>query len=431
MLTKLRNRFFLLMTGFSVIFLTTAFTAVYAVSYFKTTSEINEKLNFTEVLEINTDKEVSLGGEKTTALVVSRVFPNLGVYFNLIVDKNGKILVIDSALELPADVYEKVGFDAWTHNNRQTVKFSDRLWRYKITPSVTQIIIDNGSSSDHTETDETYQIRFLDVTESMESLNTLRNTLLLTGFILLLVFFFMSLYFSNRAVKPMQAVWDNQQRFLGDASHELKTPLSIITANIGVLYANKEETVESQIKWLDYILNGTKRMSGLVQNMLTLSKIETENTFSIKAPVNISSTIAETVNSFEAAANDKNINIEKNISENISATTYTGLIEQVIYILVDNAVRYTPSGGIISIKLYKEKSAAVLTVQNNGAGIPKEDLPKIFDRFFRSDISRTNSGDSFGLGLPIAKSAVDRLGGKIEAESTENEKTTFTVKIPL
>ena len=80
------------MTGFSVIFLTTAFTAVYAVSYFKTSSEINEKLNFTEVLEINTDKEISLGGEKTTALVVNRVFPNLGVYFNLIVDKNGKIL---------------------------------------------------------------------------------------------------------------------------------------------------------------------------------------------------------------------------------------------------------------------------------------------------------------------------------------------------
>ena len=420
------------MSGFSFIFLITAFTAVYAVSYFKTSSEINEKLNFEEVLEINSSAEVSIGDDKVAALAVNRVFPNLGIYFNLIVDKNGKILVIDSALKLPADVYEKVGYSAWKNGNKQTIKFENRLWRYKVTPTVAEIIIDNEKPSDsYTQNEESYLIRFLDVTEQTESLHTLRNTLILTGSILLLAFFFMSFYFSNRAVKPMQAVWDNQQRFLGDVSHELKTPLSIITANIGVLYANKDETVESQSKWLEYILNGTKRMSGLVQGMLTLSKIETENTFLIKESVNISNILTESVSSFEAATDDKNIDITKQINKNLSINTYPELIEQIIHILLDNAVRYTPSNGFINIALYKEKSAAVLTVQNNGLGIAKDDLSKVFDRFFRSDISRANSGDSFGLGLSIAKSIIDKIDGKIDVESIENEKTTFTVKIPL
>ena len=229
----------------------------------------------------------------------------------------------------------------------------------------------------------------------------------------------------------MKIAWDNQQRFFSDASHELKTPLSIITANIGVLYANKEETINSQLKWLEYALNGTKRMSGLVQSMLTLSKIETDNTFLSKSRVNISNALIEAVNSFGAATSDKNIDITENITMDILMNTYPVLMEQLIHILIDNAVRYTPFGGTIDITLFREKSIVILKVENSGPGISKEDLPKIFDRFFRSDISRTASGDSYGLGLSMAKSSIEKIGGKIEAASIENEKTTFTIKFFL
>ena len=426
---KLKNNFLFLMFGFLSAVLIAAFISIYAVSYFKASSEINEKLDFNEVLEVTSEGKVSLGDKETSAIVVNRTFPNLGIYFNLLVDENGKILVIDSALELPFNVYEKAGNDAWKNNNSQTVKFENRLWRYKITPAEAQIVINDEIPRDSSS--KNYQIRFLDVTETTKSLNALKNTLILTCVILLFIFFFMSVYFSNRAIKPMKIAWDNQQRFFSDASHELKTPLSIITANIGVLYANKEETINSQLKWLEYALNGTKRMSGLVQSMLTLSKIETDNTFLSKSRVNISNALIEAVNSFGAAASDKNIDITKNITADILMNTYPVLMEQLIHILIDNAVRYTPFGGTIDITLFREKSIVILKVENSGPGISKEDLPKIFDRFFRSDISRTASGDSYGLGLSMAKSSMEKIGGKIEAASIENEKTTFTIKFFL
>jgi two-component system sensor histidine kinase CiaH len=414
---------------FSSVVLITALTAVYTVFYFKNMSEINEKLNFNEVLEINAGGGITIDNKKTAAFVVNRVFLNQGIYFNLIVDEKGKILVIDSALKLPLSTYETAGYNAWINNNRQPLRFENRLWRYKITPAETKIVIDDKTLGNYS--GNNYQIRFLDVTESAEGLDTLRNILLLTGVVLLFVFFFMSIYFSNRVVKPIQTVWDNQQRFLEDASHELKTPLSIITANIGVLYANKEETVASQIKWLEYISNGTKRMLELIQSMLTLSKIETENTFLVKSHINIGNILNEGINSFEAAANEKNIEINRNINKNISVNTYSVLIEQIIHILIDNAVRYTPSGGIIDVTLHREKSEAVLSIQNSSPGISEEDLSKIFDRFFRLDSSRKNNGDSFGLGLSIAKSGINKIGGKIEAKSIKNQKMIFTVKIPL
>lgn len=407
------------MMSFSVIILIVAFTAVYAVFYFKISSEINEKLDFSEVLEVNTNSEI----------MVNRVFPDLGIYFNLIVDEKGKILVIDSALELPDRVYEKAGYNAWRDNNSKPVRFENRLWRYKISPAVTKIMVDDETLENYSGIN--YQIRFLDVTEYNESLSTLRNILLLTGTLLFFAFFFMSVYFANRAVKPMQTVWENQQRFLVDISHELKTPLSIITANIGVLYANKDETVNSQIKWLEYISNGAGRMTGLVQSMLTLSRIETENTFLAKAEINISNALIDAVSSFEAAADSKNIEIKKHVTKDITVNSYPALIEQIIHILIDNAVSYTPSGGIIDITLYREKTEAVLSVQNSGSGISEEDLPKVFDRFFRSDTSRKNNGDSYGLGLAIAKSGIDKIGGKIKVESIKNEKTVFIVKIPV
>ena len=429
MLIKLRNRLLLLMTGFSGIVLITAFIAIYAISHFKAISDINHKLNFNEMLEVYTDGNISIGAEKINAIVVNRIFPNLGVYFNLIVNENGEIMVIDSALELPLEAYEMAGHDAWENPEGQTLRFENRLWRYKITPATTRLIIDRETSDNYS--GKTYQIRFLDVTETAESLKTLRNILLLMSIILLVIFFFMSLYFANHTIKPMKDVWENQQQFLADASHELKTPLSIITTNISVLYANKEDTIQEQLKWLDYISNGARRMSGLVQSMLTLSKIESENTPVCKSLVNISDLLSDIVNLFEVALNNKSITLTRHAADGLSINTDPSLAEQVIHIMIENAVRYTPSYGVINIALYSEKSNAILKIENSGPGIPQEDLPKIFDRFFRSDSSRANSGDGYGLGLSIAKSVIDKMGGKIEVKSIENQKTTFTLKIPL
>ncbi|MGL5514316.1 MAG: sensor histidine kinase, partial [Sporomusa sp.] len=106
------------------------------------------------------------------------------------------------------------------------------------------------------------------------------------------------------------------------------------------------------------------------------------------------------------------------------------LVGQIINILLDNAIKYTEQGGWILITLAKERTCAVFTIQNSGKGISKQDLPKVFDRFYQADVSRSQSRSSYGLGLSIAKASIDKLGGTIEAESIENKQTVFTVKIP-
>ena len=413
------------MSGLSSAALISAFLAVYIISYFKTASEIEEKLNFHEELEVTAAGSVILGNEETDAVVVNRIFPDRGIYFNLLTNEKGKILVIDSALKLPYEDYEQAAQRAWKERKNKTVKIGGRLWQYKKTPAAALLILDNESVSNG----ETYQIRFVDVTEAKENLIILRNTLLLTGSALLAAFYIMSVYFANRAIKPMKDTWENQQRFVADASHELKTPLSIISANLDVLYANKEETIDSQLKWLDYASKGTKRMSGLIQSMLTLFKAETENMLLNKSAVNISNMLNDAVSLFEITADDKNITVERHIPVGITACTYPDLLEQCIHILIDNAVRYTPPDGTIHIFLDKTKSAVLLKIENSGHGISEYDLPKIFDRFFRSDTSRTDGGH--GLGLSIAKTSVEKLAGKIEVISIENKKTIFTVKIPV
>ena len=425
MLIKLRNKFLFLMFGLTSTALITAFLAVYAISYFKTASEINDKLNFHEELEVTAAGSVALGSEKTDAVIINRIFPDRGIYFNLLTNEEGKVLVIDSALKLPLEDYELAARRAWKEHKNETVKISGRLWQYKITPASALLILDNESVSNG----ETYQIRFVDVTEAKKSLIILRNTLLLMGSVLLAAFYIMSVYFSNRAIKPMKETWENQQRFIADASHELKTPLSIISANLDVLYANKDETIASQLKWLDYASKGVKRMSGLVQSMLALSKAETENTLLNKSAVNIGNILNDTVSLFKITADDKNITIERHIPAEVTAFTYPALIEQCIHILIDNAVRYTPRNGTINILLDKTKSIVLLKIENSGRGISEYDLPKIFDRFFRSDTSRTDGGH--GLGLSIAKTGIEKLGGSIEVISIENKKTIFTVKIPV
>ena len=425
MLIKLRNKFLFLMFGLTSAGLITAFLAVYAISYFKTASEINDKLNFHEELEVTAAGSVALGSEKTDAVIINRIFPDRGIYFNLLTNEKGKVLVIDSALKLPLEDYELAARRAWKEHKNKTVKISGRLWQYKITPASALLILDNESVSNG----ETYQIRFVDVTEAKKSLMILRNTLLLMGSVLLAAFYIMSVYFSNRAIKPMKETWENQQRFIADASHELKTPLSIISANLDVLYANKDETIASQLKWLDYASKGVKRMSGLVQSMLALSKAETENTLLNKSAVNIGNILNDTVSLFQITADDKNITIERHIPAEVTAFTYPALIEQCIHILIDNAVRYTPRNGTINILLDKTKSIVLLKIENSGRGISEYDLPKIFDRFFRSDTSRTDGGH--GLGLSIAKTGIEKLGGSIEVISIENKKTIFTVKIPV
>lgn len=355
--------------------------------------------------ERTTDKEIPLGYSPS---------------FKIEVDPAGNIVNTESIIDLPEETYNRAAEIALRNKkDKSTITVDGDTWEYKITSTNEDNVLKNGKS-------EHNQITFLDVTESSKTLSDLLITFLIVGLIMFIVIFLISLYFANKAIKPISENWERQKQFVADASHELKTPLSIINANYDALLVNQEETIESQKRWLDYIKIGTDRMEKLINDLLTLAKIDEVNLEICKIPFNISDIINEEILSMEAAANEKGITLFSSIEPAITVKSDSERIKQVISILFDNAIKYTSENGHIDISLTKSKHQILFSIKNTGKGIAKKDLPKIFDRFYRPDPSRTQDSGGFGLGLPIAKTIIDRLGGIIYVTSVENESTTFS-----
>src|SRR5690625_3681201 len=211
--------------------------------------------------------------------------------FVLIVDSQGEVGEVQSSVELPKEKYMKAAEMAWKTIEKGNMTFNDRQWKYDITPLSVNMIQDNGEL--HTLTDRLYQIVFLDVTETNQTLRNLLITLLVVGFTMLVVIFFISLYFANSAVRPIAKAWENQKQFVTDASHELKTPLSIIQANYDVLMDHPNVTIHDQMKWLHYMKVATDRMTKMITNLLELAQFEQVNAQLEMKMIHISSLIEE------------------------------------------------------------------------------------------------------------------------------------------
>jgi two-component system, OmpR family, sensor histidine kinase CiaH len=430
MFTKLRNKFLFLNMSITSLVMIAAFSIIYFITYTNIHAEIQKKLNPRSEMLIKIEG-TGLPDNSEKGLITSTVHkmsPDDSLSFNIEVDAAGKIAKIDSLLEMPDEGYYQAAETAW-HNkkNNSPITLEGRQWQYAINPVNKRIILGNGQ--EYISTENTYLIMFLDVTESDKRLFELLTTLLFVGLIMLLVIFIISRYFANRAIKPIAEVWEKQKQFVADASHELKTPLSIINANYDALLANQEETIISQIKWLSYIKIGTDRMTKLINELLSLAKIEDLNFNPRKKPFNISEAINEVIMSMEAVVLEKDIKLSYSIEPDLIIKGDPESTQQVVMILFDNALKYTNKNGQIEITLKKSKRQVLFSIKNSGNGIAKADLPKVFDRFYRPDSSRTQESGGYGLGLSIAKTVIDRLGGEIHVTSAENEYTTFTFSL--
>ncbi|MDR1774019.1 MAG: HAMP domain-containing histidine kinase [Clostridioides sp.] len=287
---------------------------------------------------------------------------------------------------------------------------------------------ENKSLAQANQFDDYTRIVFLDITHTNEILKNLVITLICVGFFVLLIIVYISYRFSVRAVAPVEESHNKQKTFIADASHEFKTPLAIIGANIDAIISSKDETVESQSEWFGYIHSELKRATRLVDDLLYL--VRTENTKKEDyLPFDLSEICEKVSVSIEAILYDNNKTLKSDIEKDIVVVADSEKITQVLYILLDNAKKYTNDGGEIFVKLAKEDGNAVMKVINSGVDISKEDLPKIFDRFYRTDTSRSTETGGFGLGLSIAKEIVERADGKITADSKDGF-TTFTVNLP-
>lgn len=434
MFIKLRNKFLILNTAMTSLVMIAAFVIIYIITYSNTNLEIQKRLNTQSGIQISIEgtdlpDDAEKRGSMTTGKYFSSDDPRL---FNIEVDASGKVFRIDSNpfINIPDEAYYKAAETAWNNKkDNSTITIEGREWKYAINPISMQIFQRNGQQ--FTTDGKKYTITFLDVTSYNKTLLELLTTLLSVGLITLIVIFIVSRYFANRAIKPIAEAWEKQKQFVADASHELKTPLSIINANYDALVANQEETIKSQMKWLDYIRIGTDRMTKLINDLLSLAKIEDVNFETQKVPFNMSSAIHDIILSMEAVVLEKGIKLSHSIEPNIIIKSDLEKVKQVISILFDNAVKYANENGQIDMSLIKSKRQVIFSIKNSGKGIAKQDLPKVFDRFYRVDPSRTHESGGYGLGLSIAKTIIERLGGEIHVTSVEEEFTTFTFTLGL
>ena len=247
----------------------------------------------------------------------------------------------------------------------------------------------------------------------------------------LAVFFLISLFLSRWALRPVERSWKQQQQFVADASHELKTPLTVLLADADILLAHPDDTIASQRKWVEYMQDEAGRMRELVEDMLFLARSDSSSDREqIRQTVALSDLCSNCLLSFEPVAFERGAQLTDAVEPDVTVPGDESQLRRLIAILLDNACKYCGEQGIVTLTLRREGSRAVLSVRNTGDPIPPEALPHLFERFYRADSARARDTGGYGLGLAIAAAIAESHKGKISAASTAAEGTTFTVTLP-
>ena len=367
-----------------------------------------------------------ISGGATVSGFARLIEPGEGLSFSLIVDGDGNLVEVNSVVNLPDTAYGLAALEMSEREGRgETVELEGRTWQYAVTS--VSIAFQETDGITLMVPGEFSDIRFLDVTDSDRMLESLGITLSGLTIVILAAIFIISRFFANRAIRPMQEAFDKQGRFIADASHELKTPLSIIDANCGALRVNEDETVASQIKWIDNITRAAGRMAGLTEALLSLTRIGDTGYELVAARVDLSEVVASAVSDFEQQASEKGLVINTDIGLDIEVESDREQIIRILSVLMDNAIKFSDNGGEIAVLLRKERHRAVCSVSNSGNGIEQKDIPRLFDRFYRADPSRSSETGGYGLGLSIAKAAADRLGAALTVKSEPGRCTEFSL----
>lgn len=337
----------------------------------------------------------------------------------LYTDEDGKILRILKNGINSSNYADAVGIrlETFLHakvGEEGTVKFADESHRYK------RYTVDG-------------QTVFLMVSCESDQISSEQLMLILSsiGALSILVLLCFCYYLSGRAIKPLEQSWRQQQQFLHDASHELKTPLAVISTNIEAVRGCPDDTIAKQDKWLSYIADEAEDMRNLVNDMLTLAKGDVPSRGDrVMVTFSLSDTVEEAGLLMEANALEASILLNTEVEEDLDFIGNPDDIKHLLLILLDNALKNTFEGGQIDLALHQNKDELLITCKNTGRGIPASELQNIFRRFYRVDPSRARLTGGSGLGLSIAQRIVESYKGKIWAESEEGKWALFCVRLP-
>jgi len=319
-------------------------------------------------------------------------------YFSLLSDKDGEISQIDlsSVAAIDKEDAESYAKTVLASGNSSGVF---KYYRYMITDK------DNGK-----------MVVFLDCHDRLAVKEQVMMLSLAVSAACLVIMFIIVSLVAGRVVKQTAEAIESQKQFITDASHEIKTPLAIISANTDVL-----ELENGKNEWLDSIRNQTARLSELVKVLLSLSKMSEERSMVFKK-FDLSKAAAEAFEPFKVLASSRGKSTQEDIQEGIEYNGDEEYIKQVVSIFSDNAVKYASENGLIKLTLKKNtiNKKIELSVFNTCEEIPQEQLDRLFDRFYRADSSRNRATGGYGIGLSIAKAIVEEHKGTVKAENAEN-----------
>lgn len=269
-------------------------------------------------------------------------------------------------------------------------------------------------------------IIFLDCARNLNTYHRFLAASLGISAVGLVAVYILILLMSRWIMRPAQESYEKQRRFITDAGHEIKTPITIIDADAEVL-----EMELGGNEWLQDIRAQSRRLRDLTNNLIFLSRMEEE-----KAPLQmiefpLSDMVSETVQSFQAVAMTQNKQVSAEVEPMLSMNGDQKSIRQLLSILLDNAVKYSPEGGQIRLTLRRQGKGVMLQVYNTAEQMDREELPYLFDRFYRTDKSRNSQTGGYGIGLSIAQAVVQAHKGKIWAASPDGRSLTVTAVLPL
>lgn len=338
-------------------------------------------------------------------------------YFYIRLDSTGKIIATSSNLNLQnsPQLSEIISEAFAAKRNKGVVDANEETYQFlKSTVSSSNEIF----------------MAFVNTHAEHEMLGELLIVLMLAGLGGLVLVFFGSLYMANRSLIPIKDAWNRQKAFVADASHELRTPLSVIETTLDLLSNRRENTIASQIKWLENIQMENKRMTKLVSDLLFLARADSDqDTLELKT-FPLHTALLEAYIPFESVALQKGIHLQVFSGDPIDFYGDEAKIKQLAVILVDNGIKYTPAGGMVGMTLKDIGDSVEICVTDSGEGIPEEHISKIFQRFYRVDKSRSRKDGSVGLGLSIAEWIVKQHSGHINVESIKGNGSTFHIYLP-
>lgn len=258
----------------------------------------------------------------------------------------------------------------------------------------------------------------------------LRHLLLLGGLLGIVLSGFGSFFLANRALIPIREAFARQRQFTADASHELRTPLSLIRANAEMLNRHGDRLPEGDSELVDEIIRESDHLSRLVGDLLTLARADSDRVKLSTKPVDLRSLVSDVHEDVQRIAESRGIESHLTLNGPVVVDGDEVRLRQLLLILFDNALKYTDPGGAVNVSVEREDGRAHLQVADTGIGIPQEDLPHVFERFYRVDRAREHESGGTGLGLAIARWIVDAHHGTIKVESTAGNGTQFEVDLP-